>query len=158
MFDDSGTMKLAEALKLRADLKVRIDEMGDRLRMNARVQEGELPPEDPAELIVEFDAMLKEYEELIWRINHTNASIKSEDGRTITQLIAHRDALSQRYDIMRSFLDSASSLAGRHSLSEIKIVSTVNVAQLRKGVDSIAQEMRLTDNMIQEMNWTNDLI
>lgn len=151
-------MKLAEALKLRSDLKTRIDEMGERLRMNAKVQEGETPAEDPVELIEELNSMIGEYEELIWRINHSNAQIKNSDGRTITQLISHRDALSQKYEIMRTFLDSASNLVGRHSLSEIKVASTVNVSQLRKVVDDIAKEMRLTDNTIQELNWTNDLI
>ena len=151
-------MKLAEALKLRADLKERIDSMGDRLNMNAKVQEGEFPAEDPYELMKEMDSMLNEYEEIIWRINHTNASTVGANGRTITQLIAHRDALTERYSMMKEFLDSASSLVGRHSVSEIRVISTVSVPELRREVDAVAKELRLTDNTIQELNWTTELI
>lgn len=151
-------MKLAEALKLRADLKERIDSMGDRLNMNAKVQEGESPAEDPYELMKEMDSMLNEYEEIIWRINHTNASTVGANGRTITQLIAHRDALTERYSMMKEFLDSASSLVGRHSVSEIRVISTVSVPELRREVDAVAKELRLTDNTIQELNWTTELI
>ena len=49
-------MKLAEALQDRADLARRIDSIKNRLSHNAIVQEGELPAEDPAVLLTEFDA------------------------------------------------------------------------------------------------------
>lgn len=40
-------MRLAEALKLRSDLNARLAELGTRLNSNAKVQEGEVPSEDP---------------------------------------------------------------------------------------------------------------
>ena len=46
-------MKLAEALALRADLKKRIDQVECRLVLNAKVQEGEAPAEDPEALLAE---------------------------------------------------------------------------------------------------------
>ena len=48
-------MKLAEALTLRADLQRRIAALRDRLKRNAKVQEGDTPAEDPAVLLRELD-------------------------------------------------------------------------------------------------------
>ncbi|MBR5882837.1 MAG: DIP1984 family protein, partial [Mailhella sp.] len=66
-------MKLAEALKERADIQTRMAQLRLRLSLNARVQEGEKPSEDPEELIRELDALVSRLEELITRINLTNA-------------------------------------------------------------------------------------
>jgi len=43
-------MKIAEALALRADLQKRLEQLKQRLVKNARIQEGDAPEEDPAEL------------------------------------------------------------------------------------------------------------
>ena len=40
-------MKLSEALVLRADIQKRIEQLRERLKTSALVQEGERPPEDP---------------------------------------------------------------------------------------------------------------
>ena len=39
-------MKLAEALKMRSDLDIRLRQLGDRLNLNSKVQEGDQPSED----------------------------------------------------------------------------------------------------------------
>jgi hypothetical protein len=44
-------MKLAEALADRADLQRRVEQMRMRLQASARVQEDEIPPEDPRKLL-----------------------------------------------------------------------------------------------------------
>jgi hypothetical protein len=43
-------MKIAEALALRADLQKRLEQLKQRLVKNARIQEGDVPEEDPGEL------------------------------------------------------------------------------------------------------------
>ena len=50
-------MKLAEALMERADVQRRMEQLDDRLRASARTQEGEKPPEAPAALLAELDAL-----------------------------------------------------------------------------------------------------
>ncbi len=149
-------MKLAEALQERADIARRIDQLRFRLSRNATVQEGEKPAEDPSELIKELDACVARLEELMARINLTNAATVIE-GRTLTELIAKRDALSVKTSAYRNFLDEASNLSGRASRSEIKILSTVNVRKLQKQLDDMSKELRQTDNMLQQANWTVDL-
>jgi hypothetical protein len=46
-------MRLAEALVLRADVRKRIEQLRDRIRLSALVQDGEEPPENPQELLDE---------------------------------------------------------------------------------------------------------
>ena len=150
-------MKLATALSERADLQRRISELGGRLNNNAKVQEGEQPAEDPKELLEELNRNFIRLEELIARINHTNNVIKSGDV-TMTDLLAKRDCLKQKISIMRSFLDNASEKVSRYAKTEIKVFSTVSVAELQKEVDRMSRELRETDETIQGLNWTTELI
>ena len=48
-------------------------------------------------------------------------------------------------------------LGHRATRSEIRIRSTVPVAQLQKTVDQMSRELRLLDNQIQQTNWTTEL-
>ena len=150
-------MKLAVALSERSDLQRRIAELGVRLENNARVQEGEKPAEDPKALIDEMDNCLDELQGLVARINLTNSKTVSA-GESITEMLSHRDALGTRVRIMRAFLDKASHLTDRYSRSEIKVVSTVDVAEMRKAVDADARALRELDEKLQELNWTTELL
>ena len=150
-------MKLATALSERADLQRRISELGVRLNNNAKVQEGEMPSENPEDLLRELDTCLGRLEELIARINKTNNSVKC-GGQTITDLIARRDCLKERIRIMRDFLNASSEKVSRYSKAEIKICSTVSVSDLQKQVDAWSKQLRETDEQIQEMNWTTELL
>lgn len=150
-------MKLATALAERADLQRRIAELSNRLANNARVQEGEAPAEDPADLIQELNDCIARLEELMSRINMTNSQTIC-DGTTITQMLAKRDALGLKVKVMREFLDEASHLTDRYSRSEIKVVSTVKVPELRRELDNCAKELRALDEKLQELNWTTELV
>ena len=135
-------MKLAAALSERADLQRRLSEIGIRLNNNSKVQEGEEPSESP--------------EELMACINLTNSKT-SREGKTITELLAHRDCLKSRIQVMRNFLDNASNKVGRMTHSEIRIKSTVPVSEIQKRVDLLSKELRQCDELIQELNWTTEL-
>ena len=150
-------MKLAEALQERADLNRRIAQLRSRLLSNAQVQEGETPAEDPLRLIGLLNAECSAYEELIRRINLTNAATVWE-GKTLTALLARRDALSLELSIMRDFLRQASQRIDRYSKTEIKILSTVDVTAMQKTVDAKSKELRQLDAAIQKLNWTTTLI
>ena len=150
-------MKLATALSERADLQRRIAELSTRLNNNAKIQEGEKPAEDPKALLEELNRDFVRLEELIARINHTN-NVTEFEGKTITDYIAKRDCLKQKITIMRSFLDRSSEKVARYSKTEIKIMSTIEVADIQKEVDILSKELRETDEKIQELNWTTELI
>ena len=149
-------MKLAEALILRSDLQNRLELLRERLRANALVQEGEKPAEDPAALLEELSSGTAQLEELIARINLSNAVIR-KDGKTLTELLAHREALTLRISIARSLLETASRPIMRGSRMEVKIFSTVDVAAIRQETDGLSQELRLLDTAIQSTNWTEEL-
>lgn len=150
-------MKLAEALNLRADIQRRIEQLSERLNLNAKVQEGEKPAEDPKKLIAELNALIEQLEKLIADINLTNA-VTLLEGKTLTELIARKDALMMKNRIMRNFLSSASSVVDRYSNTEIKIKSTIDVETFQDKVDTLAVEIRELDVKIQMTNWTTDLI
>ena len=149
-------MKLAEALILRGDLQKRLDQLRQRLCDNALTQEGEQPAEKPELLLKELNDCSAELENLIARINLTNAAARTQ-GRTLTELLARREALSQKISILRSFLEAASRKVVRGSRNEVKVFSTVEVASLRKDLDDLSRELRILDTAIQSSNWLVDL-
>ena len=150
-------MKLAEALQERADVNTRIDQLRERLKNNAQVQEGERTAEDPAELMRELDGCVARLEALIARINRTNSETV-RDGRSLTQMLARRDALTTQISVYHAFLSDASRIWQRASGSEIKLKSAVDVKALRAKVDGLAKELRTLDNVIQALNWTTELL
>ena len=150
-------MKLAEALVLRADVQKRIEQMRERLRQSALVQEGEQPPEDPKELLAELDQLLNQLRELVASINRTNFQTMLSEEKSLTEALAQRDVLSLRYSIIKGLADTASTRIERYGRAELRKLSTVDVASLRRQLDEIARERRELDMAIQATNWTTDL-
>ena len=150
-------MKLAEALQARADLNTRIAQLRARLNNNALVQEGESTAEDPNALLKQLNDCVSELQDLIARINLTNSTVKTE-GKTLTEWIAARDALTLKLSVCRDLVNTASSGAYRARGTEIRIKPAVSVKDLQDEVDAMAKELRLTDNRIQAANWANDLM
>lgn len=150
-------MKLAEALNIRADLKKRIYQLKERLLANSKVQEGEIPSENPEELMKELEGNLIEFESLIKKINYTNCNT-FQGKESITDLIAKRDTLSLKISIKRDFLANASEKINRYSNTEVKILSTVNVYEKQKEIDVLSKTLRELDMKIQELNWTTELL
>jgi len=150
-------MKLAEALQERSDLNTKISELKGRLENNALVQEGEEPAEDPAALLKELDAATARLTYLISCINKTNCRTVA-DGKTLTDIIAQKDILSVKVNILRNLISAASRRTNRYAQTEIKILSTVNVRDLQKQADDISAEIRKLDNLLQASNWSTDLI
>ena len=150
-------MRLAEALVQRADIQKRLSQLKNRLSLNALVQEGESPSEDPHSLLKELDLLISQLEELITGINQTNAQTM-DGGESLTALLARRDCLRAKLDTLRDFLSAASATVMRGTKSEVIIRSSVPVAELQKQVDTLSKELRDLDIRIQSLNWTTDLI
>ena len=150
-------MTLAEALAQRADLQKRVEQTKARLKNNAWVQEGDAPAEEPEALVRELHQLVEQLEDLMTRINLTNAR-PGPDGVTLTSLLARRDCLSAYTAAMRDFLNEASSTPVRAARGEIKILSTVSVRDYRKKVDDLSRDLRELDMRIQQLNWTTELL
>ena len=143
-------MKLAEALSIRADLQRKVSQLRARLKDSSKVQEGDTPAEQISDLFLELEECLVQLEEMVYRINHTN------EGETITRMIARKDHLSQRVAINQDLLEHVME-TDRYGRNEIKYVRMVDVAALRKETDIIAKQLRELDLKLQELNWTIDL-
>ena len=150
-------MKLAEALILRADLQKRIDQLRVRLNNNAKVQENDEPSENPEELLNELDNNINQLKILIKQINKTNC-VTVLNGQTLADLIAERDTLTLKSNILRGFLNIAGQKVNLYSTTEIKIMSTVDVPALQKELDLLSKKIRETDTELQQANWLTELI
>ncbi len=150
-------MKLAEALILRADLQKRIDQLRVRLNNNAKVQENDEPSENPEELLNELDNNINQLKILIKQINKTNC-VTVSNGQTLADLIAERDTLTLKSNILRGFLNIAGQRVNLYSTTEIKIMSTVDVPVLQKELDLLSKKIRETDTELQQANWLIELI
>lgn len=144
-------MKLAEALILRSDLQKRIEQLRVRLNNNAKVQENDTPSEEPKELLRELDENIEELNLLIKRINRTNCEVQIK-GIYLVNLIADRDTLGLKVNILRNFITNASQKIDIYSNKEIKILSSVDVSSLQKQIDRISKEIRQTDTKPQMAN------
>jgi len=156
------TMKLAEALSLRADSARRVEQLRARIVGSARFQEGEEPAEDAAALLAEAGQVLDEFEALVRRINHTNAATTIGSGGTLTDALARRDTLRLRHSVVTAAADAAAGKNqpgyARQLRSELKMLSALPVAQLRTEADGLARELRELDVRIQQANWEADLL
>lgn len=150
-------MKLAEALAIRKDKQKKIEQLKSRVLNNVRIQEGDIPSENPAELMGEMDACLKDLFVLIFKINKTNMNTVS-DGRTVTEMMAERDVLSIRVTALRDIFNKASESQDRYSRSEIKLVTTIDIKALGKQIDELSKRLRELDMKIQALNFTTELI
>ncbi len=150
-------MKLAEALILRADNQKRIQQLRERLNRSAKIQEGEQPAEDPQELLAELDRLVADFGVLVKQINRTNAATSYSPGITLTDALADRDALALKRSVLAGVIQMAAVQQNRYSRSEVKYISTVNIADLQKQVDDLSQQYRILDSQIQQLNWQVDL-
>ena len=151
-------MKIAEALILRADCQRRVAELKNRIVLNALVQEGEDPAENPQVLIEEHERVAADLLLLVQLINRTNASTAVEADQTMTDALALRDSLRLRHKMFEALATTAASRGDRYSRTEIKSVPTISVAAIRPRMDAIAREFRALDTRIQGLNWQIDLL
>jgi hypothetical protein len=150
-------MKLAEALILRADCQKRLEQLKQRAIRVAKVQEGNEPAENPAALLQEIERIAGELVNIIQRINATNSSSRLEEGMALSDAIAQRDVIRLKHVIYRDLAQAATVTQDRYTKSEVRFMSTVNVAELQGQADALAKAHRELDTKIQEANWQIEL-
>lgn len=151
-------MKIAEALINRADTQKRIQQLRERLYRVVRVQEGDTPAEDPTELRAELTRTLNEYNRLVKAINRTNAATTFAPGVTLTDALANREVLETEREILHGMIKAAAEQRFMYSRTEIRYVTTFNIAEYQARVDELAKRFRELDSAIQALNWQVDLI
>lgn len=151
-------MKLAEALILRADYQKRIEQLKQRLKQNAKVQEGDTPAEQPADLLAELESIAAELTLLIQRVNRTNSVTLLAGAQTLADALALRDVTKIRLGVYRELAQAASITQARATRTEVKFYSTVNVGDVQQQADRLAKAYRELDAQIQAANWLTDVL
>ena len=151
-------MKLAAALAQRADIQKKLNQLQGRALTVIRVQEGDIPDENPESLIAEFERLSAELEVLIQKINHTNSVSKFNDELTIADAITQRDVLQKRQQFYSKLADASAARTDRYSHTEIRFVSSYPTAQLREKAEEAAIAYRFLDMKLQELNWSVELL
>lgn len=152
-------MKLAEALIIRKDLQVKLQQLKMQMRANVRLQEGDVPTMSPDEIVKEYQASSEELAKLITQINQTNAQVVIEGLQmTITQAIEKREAARRNYQLLDEAINSGEQRVDMYSRSEIRLVLTIDLKDYHRKRDQIAKEIRQLDVAIQETNWQTLLI
>ena len=150
-------MKLAEALLLRAEYQTKLENLENRLLSNLKIQEGDLPNEDPILLLSEMEATNRKLTELVKKINTCNAREKLSDGRKLSDALVDREALLKERRILATLVGRANEQDYRVSRTEIKMTVTLSVKELQSRIDSLSKEYRQLDTELQGKNWTVDL-
>jgi len=150
-------MKLAEALLLRSDLQKKVASLRERIVANAVVQQGDKPHEDPNKLMKETFGVLADLETLVSAINEVNLKAKLPDGRTLTQVIAHRDRLAGDHALLVAAIAGSRKQPDRYGVREIKWVATMEVAKLQKQADDVSKKLRELNGALQQANWVTEV-
>ncbi|MEO0375963.1 MAG: DIP1984 family protein [Cyanobacteria bacterium P01_A01_bin.17] len=150
-------MKLAEALIQRADCQKKIVQLRQRLNRSAKVQEGEQPPENPQELLMELEDAIATLTTLIQRINRTNSNTEFNNGN-LSDALAQRDTLMTKRSVLENLIQEASITQNRYSRSEVRFISTVDISDLKRQIDHASPEPRHLDAQVQALNWQVELL
>lgn len=150
-------MKLAEALSNRSSLQKDLAWIKDQFSKISRVPEGGKPSEDPEEMLSRMESRATDYEKLVAAINRANLSITDEGGRSMTELLAERDALRARQSILTEAYQQATQKEDVYGRQELRYVPTMDIVALRKRVESVNTRLRELNMLIQRLNWEADL-
>lgn len=156
-------MLLAEALRERADAKRQLNQLRERIAASARHTEGEEPTEDATVLLADAEGLIDRQADRITAINRANLATVLQDGRTLTQALADRDALRARFQLLTGAADSAAGggrgmgWLARTGRQELRTFATLDVTALRRRADEIAAQIRALDIAIERLNVTTEL-
>ena len=139
-------------------MKKHIEQLRERLRKNAKVQEGDQPAERPELLLEEFERSAAELESLIRRVNSTNSTVMFDSNHLISDAISKRDGFDLRIRALREVIAATSETAWLMTRSEIKSVPTLDAAALQRQLDDLSRRRRELDTQLQAINWQVELV
>lgn len=109
-------------------------------------------------MLARMEARVLEFESLLKRINLTNLKVVDARGRTMTELLAERDACRARLSVLNQAYQEATEKQDVYGRQEIRYVPTMNVVALRKTIEAASGSLRSLNTIIQRLNWEADLI
>ena len=151
-------MKLAEALSERSALKDRMSMLSKRLQENAFVYEGDEPLDDPKEMLKELEMLTKRNEELVSSINMANANTKASNGEVLAVLLARRDSLITKSQVLSKLLESnPHDPYSSRTKDTVRRVPVVDMRTVRLEMEEASKKAREIDALIQATNWNTEI-
>ena len=153
-----SAMKLAEALSIRGGIQKDLAWIKDQFSKISRVPEGSKPVEDPQEMLQRMENRVSEFQRILTQINRTNLTVTDNRGRTMTELLAERDALRARQNILSEAYQQATQKEEVYGRQELRYEATMEVVPLRKRIEEVNTKLREANIFIQRLNWEADLV
>lgn len=151
-------MKLGDAMGQRVECEARLCDLKKRLIRNARVQDGEQPAEDPQTLLDDVDRTALRLVELVQSIHRTASKTAFDENSTLADVMAERDVLGCKRDLLIAVGDAATAGQEHASLHERHMVPAIQVGRIHRHVDQLSKRYREIDSRIQELTWRTDVI
>ncbi|MGF6906846.1 DIP1984 family protein [Fusobacterium sp. PH5-44] len=150
-------MKLAEALLLRSEYQKKIENLQSRIMANLKIQEGDVPNENPDELLKEFFLINDKLSLLIKDINIRNNVAILSDGQSLSQALIDRENILKKRNFLAKLVEKSNDRSFRLARSEIKMYTSLSIAEIQKEIDRLSCNFRKLDTKIQSLNWNIDL-
>ena len=104
-----------------------------------------------------MEPLIEQLYRLVYQINLTNIQIK-ENGKNITQLLAEREALANRYGLLNDCLIQLRDNKFRYRPDDIRYICTIEPSVLREMQANVSAKLRQINLKIQMLGWMHDLI
>ena len=108
-------------------------------------------------MLERMETRASEFQKLVTAINRTNISVKDERGRSMTELLAERDALRARQSILTEAYQQATQKEDVYGRQELRYVPTMDIVGLRKRLEVVNTQLRELNMLVQRLNWEVDL-
>jgi hypothetical protein len=151
-------MKLAEALIQKSYLSKKITELKDRLLVNGKIQEGDVPSEDIEAIFAELESVHSQLETITKKINMTNNKTNVANNVTISDQLVEKEMLDKKIATYKFAIENCQIKSDRYSRAEIKMITTFDIKKTRDIVEKLTSEKRQLDLKIQSTNWATDLL
>lgn len=149
-------MNILEAIALKKDLEIRIENLGNRYVRNVTVLKGKKPHEDPNEILQEMDKSIAQLNDLCYRINAADLYVKNSTGKTLMELLIERESLYRRLNILRSALNEVTvGSFSEYAYNTKKLVEfdiIVSIESISKLVDEAEEQLRQVTSEIQKLD------
>lgn len=151
-------MKLAEALLLSDDLNHQRSTLQQRIHQNLLVQEGEVPTENPEQLIEQALHLNQKLYQLQYQIECTRLSAQTLQGESLVQLLIRFDVLNENLRIVQQAIEKLHHDFPTYQTAHIRWVKATSVAELQQRADQLQAEIYQLRLTIEASNWQIDLV
>ena len=154
-------MNIIEAIALKKDLESQIESLGNRYVANLTVAHGKSPHEDPKKLMKEMDTCVAQLNDLCYRIDAADLSVKNYDGKTLIELIVEKKSTEGRLEILRRALNEVTFGScydyGCTSTRDLDFDTVIDIETISKQVDECAEKLRKLTSEIEKLNVATEI-